>query len=243
MNLAIFSRKAHKWLSLFVGVQIVLWTISGFYMVVVDLDFIHGDPLVRNLKVPLSVQSDRIPFREAARAHPEVTQISLRSLPGIVTPVYEVTTRGRKVLLDASNGQQLSPLADVTIKSLARSYYAGKGELVSLTLLERDPPLEIQTRPLPLWRADFDDWLETSLYLHPDTGVLVTRRHRFWRWFDFLWMLHIMDYDQRTDMNNGLLRASTVLAGITVISGMWLLYFSFRRKRPSVANTQRVDAS
>lgn len=243
MNLAIFSRKAHKWLSLFVGVQIVLWTISGFYMVVVDLDFIHGDSLVRNLKVPLSVQSDRIPFAEAVRSHSEVTQISLRSLPDMVTPVYEVTTRGRKVLLDASNGQRLSPLADDTIKSLARSYYAGKGELVSVTLLERDPPLEIQTRPLPLWRADFDDWLETSLYLHPDTGVLVTRRHRFWRWFDFLWMLHIMDYDQRTDMNNGLLRASTVLAGITVISGMWLLYFSFRRKRSSVANTQRVDAS
>jgi hypothetical protein len=52
-----------------------------------------------------------------------------------------------------------------------------------------------------------------------------------------------MDYDQRTDMNNGLLRASTVLAGITVLSGMWLLYFSFRRRRPSAASTQRADAS
>jgi hypothetical protein len=221
----------------------VLWTVSGFYMVVVDLDFIHGDPLVRNLRVPLSMQSDHVPFAEAARAYPEVTQMSLRSLPGISTPLYEVTTRGRKVLLDASNGEQLSPLPDGTIRSLARSYYAGKGDLASLTLLEREPPLEIQTRALPLWRADFDDWLETSLYLHPDTGVLVTRRHRFWRWFDFLWMLHIMDYDERTDMNNGLLRASTVLASITLVSGMWLLYFSFRRRRPSVANTQRADAS
>jgi len=241
MNLAIFSRKAHKWLSLVVGVQIVLWTISGFYMVVVDLDFIHGDPLVRNLKVPVSAQSDRVPFAEVARAYPEVTQVSLKSLPGFSMPLYEVTSRGRKVLLDATSGQQISPLSDETIRSLARSYYAGKGELASLTLLEREPPLEIQTRPLPMWRADFNDWLETSLYLHPDTGVLVTRRHRFWRWFDFLWMLHIMDYDQRTDMNNGLLRASTVLAGIGVMSGMWLLYFSFRRNRPSAA-AQRESA-
>src|SRR5688572_530961 len=116
MRPALLSRTLHKWLSLFLGLQLVLWTISGFYMVVVDLDFIHGDPLVRNLKVPLSVHSDRIPFAEAVRSHSEVTQVSLRSLPGMVTPVYEVTTRGRKVLLDASNGQQLSPLADETIK-------------------------------------------------------------------------------------------------------------------------------
>lgn len=243
MNLAIFSRKAHKWLSLFVGVQIVLWTISGFYMVVVDLDFIHGDPLVRNLRVPLSVQSSHLTFTEVARRYPEVTQVSLRALPEISNPVYELTTRGRKVLLDAATGQQISPLAEDTIRSLAMSYYAGTGKLAAMTLLAEKPPLEIQSRRLPLWRANFDDWLETSLYLHPDTGVLVTRRHRFWRWFDFLWMLHIMDYDQRTDMNNGLLRASTVLAGITVLSGVWLLYFSFRRRRPSVANTQRANAS
>lgn len=243
MNLAIFSRKVHKWLSLFVGLQLVLWMISGFYMVVVDLDFIHGDSLVRNLRVPLPGQSNHVPFAEVARAYPEVTQVSLRALPEISKPVYEVTTRGRKVVLDASTGRQLSPFSEDTIRSLARSYYAGKGELASVTLLEREAPLEVQSRPLPLWRADFDDWLETSLYLHPDTGVLVTRRHRFWRWFDFLWMLHIMDYDQRTDMNNGLLRVSTVLAGITVLSGVWLLYFSFRRRRPSVANTQRADAT
>lgn len=243
MNLAIFSRKVHKWLSLFVGVQIVLWTISGFYMVVVDLDFIHGNPLVRNLRTPLSPQPGNVPMVEAARIHPEVTQVSLRALPGISKQVYEVTSQGRKVLLDASSGEQLSPLSQDVVQSLARSYYAGKGELASVTLIERDAPLEIQTRPLPLWRADFNDWLETSLYISPDTGALATRRHRFWRWFDFLWMFHIMDYDQRTDMNNGLLRVTTVLAGITVLSGGWLLYFSFRRRRPVVTSTKRVSAS
>ena len=91
--------------------------------------------------------------------------------------------------------------------------------------------MEIQTRALPLWRVDFDDWLQTSLYLHPDTGTLVTRRHRFWRWFDFLWMLDIMDYKARMDVNNGLLRVMTALGLVTVLSGAWLLYFSFRPRR------------
>ena len=52
MNGALLARRVHKWLALIVGVQALMWVMSGFYMVVVDLDFIHGDPLVRNLTTP-----------------------------------------------------------------------------------------------------------------------------------------------------------------------------------------------
>lgn len=239
MRPAFVSRSVHKWLGLFLGLQMALWTISGFYMVVVDLDFIHGDPLVRNLRVPLAMEKPRIDVSEIARRYPEVTQIVIRSLPSIAGPVYELTAPGRTVLVDAQNGNQISPLSEDHIQQLARLYYAGRGQLSAANLLERDRPLEIQTRALPLWRADFDDFLETSLYLHPDTGALVTRRHRFWRWFDFFWMLHIMDYDTRDDMNNGLLRATTVLGTLAALSGVWLLYFSFRRKRTATVRTPR----
>ena len=232
MRPALLSRTLHKWLGLIVGIQLVFWTISGFYMVVVDLDFIHGDPLVRNVRVPLGVEQPRVTFSEIARRFEGVTAVSLRALPGQTAPLYEVTTRSGKVLVDATTGQQLSPLSRDFVRQLSQQYYAGAGKLALLTLIERDAPLEIQTRPLPLWRADFDDWLETSLYVHPDTGVLVTRRHRLWRWFDFVWMFHIMDFDQRTDMNNGLLRAATIAGLVTVLSGGWLLYFSFRRRAP-----------
>ena len=236
MKPAFLSRTLHKWLGLFVGLQIVLWTISGFYMVVVDLDFIHGDPLVRNLRTSVEAGRAAVRFSEIARTHEQVTQVSLKALPGLGVPVYDVTANGQRVLIHAISGERLSPLPQAMIESLARSYYAGKGALASAALLRSDPPLEIQTRPLPLWRADFDDWLETSLYIHPDTGELVTRRHRFWRWFDFLWMFHIMDYDTRSDMNNSLLRVATVLGAVTVLSGGWLLFFSFRRRRVQVTS-------
>jgi len=102
--------------------------------------------------------------------------------------------------------------------------------LQRLTLITENAPLEVQTRPLPLWRADFDDWLETSLYVHPDSGELVTRRHMFWRWFDFFWMLHIMDYEAREDVNNGLLRVITGVTLVLTATGLWLVYFVFRRR-------------
>jgi uncharacterized iron-regulated membrane protein len=230
MRPALLSRTLHKWLGLIVGIQLVFWMISGFYMVVVDLDFIHGDPLVRNVRVPFEAKPTSVSFADVADQFEDVTQVSLRALPGVSAPVFEVTTRTGKALVDSVTGRRLSPLPKDLIANLARQYYAGAGNLAALTLIERDAPLEIQTRPLPLWRVDFDDWLQTSLYIHPDTGVLVTRRHRFWRWFDFLWMFHIMDFDTRTDVNNVLLRAATVAGLVGALSGCWLLYFSFRRK-------------
>ena len=230
MKPSLLSRTIHKWLGLLIGLQLVLWTVSGFYMVVVDLDFIHGDPLVRNLGTPVNIEQAKIGFLQITQSHPQSTQISLRALPSHLAPVYEVTTGRAKILIDGANGHALSPLSERMIQALARSYYAGKGVVHSVALLEGTPPLEIQTRTLPLWRVDFDDWLETSLYIHPDTGTLVTRRHRFWRWFDFFWMLHIMDYEQRMDMNNVVLRVTTIVSLIGVVSGIWLLYFSFRRR-------------
>ena len=164
-----------------------------------------------------------------AGRYPEVTSVSLHSLPILDTPVYELTAAGRKILVDAAQGRQLSPLAPGLIRQLARTYYAGSGQLSAMQLLEHAVPMEVRGRAAPLWRADFDDWLQTTLYLHPDTGALVARRHRVWRWYDFLWALHIMDYSERETPTGVIPRVATVLGAVTVLSGVWLLYFSFRR--------------
>lgn len=46
MKASRLSQKLHKWLGLIVGVQLLIWTVSGFYMVLMDIDMIHGDHLV-----------------------------------------------------------------------------------------------------------------------------------------------------------------------------------------------------
>ena len=40
-----------------------------------------------------------------------------------------------------------------------------------------------------------------------------------------------MDYEERTDMNNTLLRVATWMAVATSATGGWLLLYSFRRRR------------
>jgi uncharacterized iron-regulated membrane protein len=230
MTRALLARRLHKWIALIVGVQALLWVVSGFYMVVVDLDFIHGDPLVRNLTTAPPKTTPWTPIGALASKYAGISEVRIKGLPTHEHALYEIKTADGIVLLDAVTGEQLSPLSREQVAALANAYYAKSGSLSSLSLLTKNPPLEIQTRPLPLWRADFDDWLNTSLYVHPATGELVTRRHRFWRWFDFFWMLHIMDYEARENVNNTLLRVATGAGIVLAASGVWLLVFTLRRR-------------
>lgn len=234
MRPARLSRALHKWIALIVGIQALLWVVSGFYMVVVDLDFIHGDSLVRNLATPPPRSGPWISVNEVRARFAGLQSLRIKGLPGMQGPLFEIASAEGIVLLDGTTGERLSPLSQERVSDLARHYYAGSGSLGGLTLLVDDPPpLEIQTRRLPLWRAEFDDWLETTLYIHPDSGELITRRHRFWRWFDVFWMLHIMDYDDRQDVNNTLLKGTTLAGCVLAVSGLWLACFSFRRRRVS----------
>lgn len=235
MRPARLSRVLHKWLALLVGAQALIWIVSGLYMVVVDIDFIHGDTLVRNEAVPVPGSASWFPLSQVRARYFDIERIRIKGLPESDRPLYEVTTANSTVLLDAVDGSILSPLGRTRVMELARYHYAGDSAVAGIELLTGIAPQEIQSRPLPLWRVQFDDWHETTLYIHPDSGELVTRRHRSWRWFDAMWMLHIMDYETRSDVNNLVLRIATVAGLVFVASGGWLLWFSFRRRpRPEI---------
>ncbi|MFT5135828.1 MAG: putative iron-regulated membrane protein [Arenicella sp.] len=230
MKTSRLSQKIHKWLGLLVGIQLVIWTISGFYMVVIDIDIIHGDHLVQPA-AELSAESVRefsTKLPQLTRTYPEAQSLSLESLAG--RAVFKVKTPSGTLLLDALNGETITAIDNSRINQLANIYYAGSGVIQNATLIESNPPREIGARPLPIWRIDFDDIWGTTLYISPITGALATRRHTLWRVFDFVWMLHIMDYDEREDINNILLRIVSILAFLLVLSGIWYLYFRLNVK-------------
>ena len=63
-------------------------------------------------------------------------------------------------------------------------------------------------------------------YISIKNAKFQTVRHRDWRWFDFLWMTHTMDYEGRDDFNNTVLRIFSLLGLITVMSGFSLWFVS-----------------
>ena len=227
LRIRVLARKTHKWLGLFVGFQVVIWSLSGLYMTVVHIDTIHGDHLVREVPArAFAVRGLADPVRLAANQR----AIALRLAAVRGSPAYVVTTAGGERAFDARSGTPLPPPDEAEIRRLARAIYTGEEAIASARLLRKIPP-EIRGRAPPLWRVEFAGWNKPTLYLSPVTGELVSRRHELWRIFDFVWMLHIMDYAERENVNNPLLRAFTWGAVLMALSGAWLLVFAFPRKK------------
>lgn len=227
---AVLARNTHRWLGLLVGIQLVIWLATGLYMVIVDIDFIHGDTLVKNMRQTVRVpDSSPLTMAMLRERYPEATRIGLRPVMG--KTFYAVTTPGGRYLVDAESGSLASPLDERMATDIARYHYAGDAPVLRVTLIASDPPMEIQARSLPLWRVDFDDRYATSFYIDPDEGSLVTRRHRYWRIFDFTWMLHIMDYENREDAHNRLLVSAQISGLVFALTGLWLLFYSFSKPR------------
>ncbi|RTR38785.1 PepSY domain-containing protein [Shewanella canadensis] len=233
MNLLKISRKYHRWLMLFLGVQFVIWSVSGAYMVIFDIDYIHGDTLVVNHQA--KVNPDKITYSlfELIKRYPSAEQIEVGLF--INQEVYRFRQDGTQYLLDASTGHLLSPIGEELAVTAARHYYSGTGDIADVELITDNPPFELSSRALPAWRVNFDDFGSPSIYLSARSGKLVTKRHEFWRTFDTMFSLHVMDYEDE-DASNWLLFWFILFSLLAAILGLVLTYFRFFK-----ANAQDND--
>ncbi len=227
MNPSFWARKTHKWIGLVIGVQALLWMISGVYMTAISLDVIHGDHLAHVFDEPLKRDKPRVDVARIGELYPGFEALKLKTFIG--KEVYEVRHGGKTHLLDARDATLLSPLSREQILERAKEVYQGEAQVREVTWVTKAPQ-EVAKRPVPMWAVRFDDRADSTLYFSPSTGDLLARRHDLWRLFDFLWMLHIMDYDTRADVNNTLLRVAAGSGLVFALSGLWLVFYSFRRR-------------
>lgn len=224
----LFVRRFHKWLALIIGLQVVFWTATGFYMVVVHIDTIHGDHFIRSAPKPVLDVGTLIAPGVALQRYPGATEI--RSSSVLDRTVWEVSGPEGAKLVDAGSGELLPHISRKQAATIARNIYAFDDPVLSVELLTKSP-MEMQGRKPPYWQVVFDRWDSPTFYISRETGALISRRHSLWRIFDFAWMMHIMDYDERSDVNNPLLRISTWLAALMALTGAWLLLWAFPKRR------------
>lgn len=224
-----FIRRLHLWAGVFLGVQVFLWMLSGVVMSFYHLDLVRGEHNApSDLPVELDAQAYASPGGVIAQTDGAYS-VELRYFLG--RPVYEVRGVAGAAIFDASDGSPLSPIEEETARRLARNAFVGKGEIEQLTLLREDPGVEYRgAGVLPVWRAQFDDRLNTRLYISPETGEVLRRRNDVWRFYDFFWMLHIMDYGERTDSNNPLLKVASAGGLLFSLSGLVMIFFKTSRR-------------
>ncbi len=231
MRTHVIARKTHKWLGLFIGLQVVIWSLSGLYMTAVHIDIIHGDHLIRQLPAASVNASDLVDPLSIVTAN-QGQGVRLAWVRN--QPAYVVKGHAGEKVVDARNGKPMPAPTEAEIRSIAKLTYTGSEPIASASLITKIPG-EIRGRKPPLWRVEFDQWNKPTLYFSPTTGELITRRHELWRIFDFVWMMHIMDYETRDNMNNTVLRVFTWGAVLMASSGVWLLFYSFHRKKKKAA--------
>lgn len=221
-----FVRQLHRWIGLLIAAQLLLWVIGGLVMSVLRLEEVRGEDRVAQRPAEALAAAGVLPPAQVIAAHgATVNSLALAMLDG--RPVYRLKTGTESLLVDARSGARLSPLPQDFAERLARADYAGEAEVAGVDWVDT-PGMEYRERALPLWRVRFADDRATALYVSPATGDIVARRNDLWRLFDFVWMLHIMDYEGREDFNHPLLIATAASALLFLVTGLVMLVFSFR---------------
>lgn len=225
MTSAHFARwvgRLHKWLGLIVAVQLLIWTATGLFFTVFAIERIRGDDLfiqaetqaVDLSRVAISLEQA---LEEVAEDRP--TTATLRNLGP--DPVYEIRAAIGVFLVSAETGRIVSPIREETARNILTASWRGEGALVSVELLDEAPRETGQTGKI--WAGTFAGRGNPTLYVNAATGAVGPVRTDLWRTYDFLWALHIMDYEERENFNHPLIVAAAIFALSVVLLGITLL--------------------
>lgn len=219
-NTALRIRKVHRYLGIFLGLQFLMWTISGLYFSWTDLDEIHGDHFKQI--PPKNTFFSNLLGTANLNGVKGITSMELMEIAG--QPYYWVNG---KRLFNAETGEQKHGINEEEALAVAAHHMRSDLKVSSITQInEVGPHHEYRGRPLPAYEISYETVEGLKAYVAINNGAFQTVRHRNWRWFDFLWMTHTMDYEGRDNFNTTLLRAFSLLGLITVLSGFLLWFVS-----------------
>ena len=177
INLIRSSRKIHKYLSLAISIQLLLWTVSGIYFSFNKIEDVRGSQYLKPKEVI-------------------------------------ETTKGIKI-----EAQQASTLV------VEKTYLTPKA-VIEIT--EEESGAEYRGRSLPLYKIETisEDSKEINVYVDPFSKEIVAVRSNQWRIWDFMWGIHIMDWDERDNIGNMFLKIFSILALLSALSGIYLFFTS-----------------
>ena len=206
-------RRWHRLVAMVTSIQLLLWTLSGLFFAFVDIDYVRG----HQFTVPASPAA--LDLTQFAVTEFDAKHLVVRErLPGEI--LVGVHSESGVQWLDQSGGlaraltaeEALALGATRTVMTPNRSEWVDQPEVGS----------EYRGAPLPLWRLWESDLPDRVAYMDALSGEVLAVRHGAWRWWDFLWSLHIMSYTDRDTIGTWLLKVFSVMALITAVLGVWL---------------------
>ena len=176
------SRKLHKYLSLAISIQLLLWTISGIYFSFNKIEDVRGSQYLKEKEFVETRKFEKIEPEQAFRIVAQETFLKPEN-------VVEI------------------------IEDKSGSEYRG--------------------RSLPLYKVESvnQDNEKINVYVDPFSKKIVAIRSTQWRIWDFMWGIHIMDWNERDNISNIFLKIFSILALASALSGIYLFFNSSNRRR------------
>ncbi|HYD38139.1 MAG TPA: PepSY domain-containing protein [Allosphingosinicella sp.] len=217
-------RRWHIWLGWIVGLPILAWTVSGLVMVARPIETVRGEGLIAEAP---ALPSGLVPLPPAIGPRP-VASLRLEPRPGGPKWLIRYVDGGSR-LADARTGRLLPGLAAGDAARIVGERYTGKASIAAVDRTAAEaPPIDFR-RKVAAWRVTMSDG--TRFYLDSATGEILARRTRWWRFYDWMWGLHIMDLKTREDAHNPLLIGLGAVALVTTLLALVMLPMTVRRRR------------
>lgn len=223
MGLRSSLRRYHVWLGWLVGVPMLFWTVSGLVMVARPIEEVRGTDLLKPVAPIPSTAGFTAPIIQGR----SLTQMSLESRAAGPRWIVRFAD-GDARLADPATGRLLPPLGAPEAAREVAARYAGTATVAGTSRVAADsPPLELR-RTMNGWRVAMSDG--THFYVDSGSGEIVARRTKWWRVYDFMWGLHIMDLEGREETDNPWVVTFSALSLAMVLLALVMMPLTIRRK-------------
>ena len=213
-------RLFHKYLSLVISIQLLLWTISGIYFAFNKIELVRGEQYLIEHKV------SKLDLKEVESSFSGKNVNFVRRLDEWI---IKVETDSGFSYTDLQ-GQNLDELNEEEVREVVRQ----STNLIPLMAQRIDKPeirAEFRGRNLPIFKVATSTTDNINVYVDAFTGEVTAIRSDSWRIWDFLWGAHIIDYSERENINNFLIKILSILALISSLSGIVLFFKTFKFKK------------
>jgi len=201
-----------------------MWMVTGLFMAARPIEEVRGNHLLAEQEAqPLvlpgsALASAEFPLREMRAVMQDGRAVAI--LTGMDGNVQRV---------DMASGAALPALTASDARAIVAARVKGGNEVRSVTAFAADRvPFDFR-RPMPVWQVALENG--AHVYVGRDTGQIEAVRTRWWRAFDFMWGLHIMDLQTREDTSHPILIVFALLGVIGALFGCVLM---FRRRKARI---------